>query len=79
MAFHLPYVRILGTHHCDKELCESFKLRSKQHDILWQHDYAYRIVSSFDRQIKSEYYSENRSVSIEGIALENLSASNQSS
>ena len=27
MAFNFPSVRILGTHHCDKEFCEAFKRR----------------------------------------------------
>ena len=67
-------MRILGTHHCDKELCEAFKLQSKHHDVLWQHDYSDWIVSIFDRQIKSEYYCDNSSVPIEVIALDNFSA-----
>ena len=25
LAFHLSYVRIIGTHHCRKERCDSFK------------------------------------------------------
>ena len=43
-------------------------------DILCCRDYSERVVLSFANQIKSEYYGGNRSVSIEGIALENFSA-----
>ena len=42
--------------------------------MLCRRDYAERVVASFDHQIKSEYYSGNISVSIEGITLEHLSA-----
>ena len=68
-----------GTDNRGKENCEEFKLQGKQHDVLCRSDYADTIVSSFSHQIKSEYYGGNRSVSIEGIVLENFSASNQSS
>ena len=42
-------------------------------------DYLQRIVSSFSHLIQSEHYGGNRSVSIEGIAFDHFSASNQSS
>ena len=42
--------------------------------MLCRCEYAERVVASFTHQIKSEYYGENRSVSIEGIALGNFSA-----
>ena len=42
--------------------------------MLCFHDYAERVIASFYHQIQSEYYGENRSVSIEGIALEHFSA-----
>ena len=79
LAFHLPHVRIIGTHNCGKECHEEFKLRSKQHDVLCRSDYEDHIVSIFAHQIKSESCGGNRSVSIEGIELENFSASNQAS
>ena len=41
-------------------------------DVLCLHDYSERLVTSFEHQIKSEYYCGNHSVSIEGIALEHL-------
>ena len=53
MAFPLPHVRIIGTHHCGKERFAVFKCWIKQHDVLCQSDYAERIVSSFKHQIKS--------------------------
>ena len=79
LGFHFPHVIILGTHNCSKERRETLKRMIKQHDILCQSDYAERILSSFDHQIQSEYSDGNRSVSIEGIALENFGDSNQSS
>ena len=42
--------------------------------MLCRHDYAERVVSSFAHQIQSEYYSGNRSMSIEVIVLEHFSA-----
>ena len=72
-------MRILGTYHCGKELLGKFKRQRKQHDDLCRSDCLERIVSSFDHQIKSEYYGGNWSISIEVIGLENFSASNQSS
>ena len=42
--------------------------------MLCSRDYAKRVVASFAHQIQSKYYGENISVSIEGIALEHLSA-----
>ena len=49
----------------------------EKNGVLCRSDCAERIVSSFANQIKSEYYGGNRYLSIEGIVLENLSASNQ--
>ena len=42
-------------------------------DVLLCRDYDDSVVASFANQIQSEYCSGNRSVSIEGIALENFS------
>ena len=42
--------------------------------MLCFRDYSERVVASFANQIQSEYYDLNRSVSIEGIALEHLSS-----
>ena len=42
--------------------------------MLCRRDYAERVVASFPHKIQPEYYSRNRSVSIEGIALEHFSA-----
>ena len=39
--------------------------------------YVERVLESFANQIQSEYYGGNRSVSIEGIALEHFSAAPQ--
>ena len=50
-----------------------FKLRESFQDVLCSRDYAERIVASFTNQKKSYYYGGNRSVSIEGYALEHFS------
>ena len=71
MAFHLPHVRILGTHHCGKERREAFKHHGNSYVVLCRFGYEELLVSSIDRQIRSEYYGDNRYVSIEVISLEN--------
>ena len=42
--------------------------------MICVHDYANRVVASSSFQIQSEYYGGNRSMYIEGIALEHYSA-----
>ena len=42
---------------------------------LFRRDYSERLVSSFFHQIQSAYYGANRSVSIEGVALEHFDVS----
>ena len=42
--------------------------------MFCRRDYAESLVASFTHQTQSEYSGVNRSVSIEGIALENFSA-----
>ena len=74
LAFHLPHVRILGTNHCGEMRRTALKRRELFQDVLCRRDYAERVVAIFANQIKSEYYGGNRSVSIEGIALEHFSA-----
>ena len=74
LAFHLSHVRILGTNNCGAMQRTAFKKRELFQDVLCRRDYAERLVASFDNQIQSEYYGGNRSVSIEGIALEYFSA-----
>ena len=53
LAFHLPHVRILVTHHCGKERHEAFKLRGGLHAFLCRSDYAERVVCSFSHQNQS--------------------------
>ena len=55
----------------------AFKRRELSQDFICRRDYAERVVASFANQIQSEYYGGNRSVSIEGIALEHFSAAPQ--
>ena len=75
--YHLPYVRIIGTHHCGNTRQEAFKRSSVFQYVLFHHDYAERVVASFSHQIQSWYYVRNRSVSIEGAALEHFSTTYQ--
>ena len=78
LAFHLPRVHILGTNHCGAMQHRSFKRIELFQDILRICYYAERVVAIFAHQIQSEYYVGNRSVSIEGIALEHSSESTKS-
>ena len=55
----------------------AFKWRELFQDVLCRRDYAERVAARFANQIQSEYYGGNRSVSIEGIALEHFSAAPQ--
>ena len=74
LVFRIPHVQILGTNHCGDSLQTVFNFRESFQNVLCCWDYAERLVASFSHQIKSEYYSVNRYVSIEIIALENFSA-----
>ena len=44
LAFHLPYVRILGTNHCGELRRTAFKRRGLFQDVLCRRDYAERVV-----------------------------------
>ena len=70
-------MRMIGTNHCDEMRRTAFKRRELFQDVLCRRDYAERVVASFANKIQSEYYGGNRSVSIEGIALEHFSAAPQ--
>ena len=59
--------------HCGELQRTAFKRSELFQDLLCRCDYAERLVVSFANQIQSEYYVGNRSVSIEGIALEHFS------
>ena len=74
MAIHLPHVCIIGKNHCGEMRHTAFKRRELFQDFLFHSDYAERIVESFANQLQSEYYGGNRSMSIEGIELEQFSA-----
>ena len=54
LAFHLPYVRILGKNHCGEMRRTAFKRRELFQDVLCRRDYAERVVASFANQIQSE-------------------------
>ena len=57
--------------------CTAFKRHELFQYVLCRRDYAERVVASFANQIQYEYYDGNRSMSIEGIALEHFSAAPQ--
>ena len=78
LAFYISHVCILGTNHCEELQRTAFKRRDLFQDVLCCRDYAERVVASFDNKIQSVYYGGNRSVSIEGIALEHFSAAPKS-
>ena len=74
MAFHLPHVRIIITNQCGEIRRKSFKRREIFQDVICCRDYDGWVVAIFSHKIKSEYYGENISVSIESIVLEHFSA-----
>ena len=53
LAFHLPYVLILGTDHCSTSPSEAFKRRRSFQNVLCHHEYAERVVARFTHQIQS--------------------------
>ena len=71
-------MRILGTNNCGELQRTAFIRRELFQDVLCRRDYAEMVVASFSNKIQYEYYGGNRSVSIEGIALEHFSAAPQS-
>ena len=74
LEFHIPHVQIIGMNYCSDSCQTAFKLRELFQDMFCCRDYSKEVVASFSHQIQSEYYVGNISVSIEGIALENLRA-----
>ena len=77
LAFHLPHVRILGTHHCGNTIREVFKNCLSFQYVLCYFNYVERVVAIFGRLIQYKYYGGNSSVSIEGIPLEHFSYTDQ--
>ena len=67
-------MRILGTNYCGEMHQTDFKCCELFQDLICRCDYAERVVEKLVHQIQSENYVGNRSVSIEGIALEHFSA-----
>ena len=50
LAFHLPYVRMLGTNHCGAMRHTSFKRHELFQEVSYRHDYAERVVAGFSNQ-----------------------------
>ena len=53
LAFHLPYVRILGTNHGGEMRRTAFKRRELFQDVLCRSDDGESVVASFYNQIQS--------------------------
>ena len=53
LAFHLPYMRILGKNHCGEMRRTSFKRHELLQDVLCRRNYFERVVSRFSHQIQS--------------------------
>ena len=73
LVLHNSRVQILGTSHCGESRQTVFKHHESFQDVICWRDYDDMVVSSFSNQIQSEYYGENRSMSIEVIALGHFS------
>ena len=52
LAFHIPYVQILGTNHCGDSRQTAFKHRESFQDVLCRRDYSEKVVASFAYQIQ---------------------------
>ena len=74
LAFHLRYVRIVGTNHCGAMQRTAFKWREIFQVVLCCRDYSKRVLARFYNQIQSKYYGGNISASLYGIALEHFNA-----
>ena len=72
LSFYLTHVQIMGKNHYGDPCWTGFKRCVSLQDVLCLRDYAERVDASFTHKIKSEYYSGNISVYIEGIALEHF-------
>ena len=77
LAFHIPHIQIFVTNHCGDSRWNVFKRRESFQYVLYCCNYDERVVASSPHQIQSVYYGGNRSVPIEGIALEHFSASSE--
>ena len=53
LAFHLPYVRILGTNHCFEMRRTSFKRCELSQDVICRPDYDEKVVSSLVHKMQS--------------------------
>ena len=77
LALQFTHLNIIVTCHCGNTCREVFKHCAACQDVLYHRNHAERVVASFLRQIKSEYYGGNISVYIEGGAVEHFSAIDQ--
>jgi len=67
LAYHLPYVRMLGRKHCGNERARA---AATLNQLLIRRDYADRWKAVFHEEIQSEHFGNSRSLSIEGVSVE---------
>ena len=72
LAFHLPHVRMLGTNNCGKMCREYFKARQDKKDVITRRDYAEQLTEKFPVQIQCQHFGGNRSLSMEGVAVQHF-------
>ena len=72
LEFHPTPVIILGDNYCGNTHHEALKNCRQNKYVLCCRYYDERLVASFVHQMQSEYYCGNRSMFIEGIALEHF-------
>ena len=76
LAYHSAHVKILGTTHIGLTRRETLSMRHEKKDIKVQHDFADRLVAAFLTEIQSEHFGGNQTLSMEGLAMEYIDASN---
>jgi len=76
LAYHLAHVKILGTNHIGLTRREALSMRHEKKDIKVQHDFVDILVAAFLTEIHSEQFGGNQTLSMEGLAMEYIDASN---
>ena len=63
-------MNILGTNHVGKTRRDALIRRKDKKDIKLRRDYAERLVAAFKQVIQSEHFGANKTLSMEGVAVE---------
>ena len=74
LTFHVPDVQILGTYHYGYSRQTAFKHLEYFQDLCCRSNYTEHVAAIFARQVQSEYFGCNISLSVQDISLENCSA-----